>query len=46
MAKGICPHCGKWFKSIEIHLGKCGNNDIQAKTMRKIQKQIKNSKPR
>ncbi len=46
MTKGPCPHCGKRFTSLEIHLGKLRKNDIQAETMRRVQEQIKRHKPK
>ena len=44
MTEGLCPHCGKWFKSLEIHLGKCSESG--PKTMREIQKMLKKPKKR
>jgi len=41
MTEGLCPHCGKWFRSLEIHLGKCRGNDLEVETMRKIEEQQK-----
>jgi len=44
MTKGLCPHCGKWFKSLEIHLGKHQDSNAEAKHMRRIQKLLKPKK--
>jgi hypothetical protein len=41
MTEGLCPHCGEWFRSLEIHLGKCRRNDPAVETMRRIQEQQK-----
>jgi len=44
MTKGLCPHCGKSFKSLEIHLGKNRDKDVQAETMRRVQEQLKSQR--
>jgi len=41
MTEGLCPRCGKWFRSLEIHLGKCRGNDPEVETMREIEEQQK-----
>jgi hypothetical protein len=41
MTEGLCPHCGKWFESLEIHLGKHRSSDLEAETMRRTQEQQK-----
>ncbi len=41
MTEGLCPHCGKWFRNIEIHLGKHRGSNPQAELMREIEEQQK-----
>jgi len=41
MTEGQCPHCGKYFKSLEKHLGAHRKDSLEAETMRRIQEQNK-----
>jgi len=41
MTEGLCPHCGEWFRNIEIHLGKLRESDPKAELMREIEEQQK-----